>query len=161
MHSLSFSCQETLPLGPEEIVQQILDLSKWPEFHGCWPIPGIKAAEFEVRTPEVMGTRIRVTNRDGSTHVEEIREWEPSHRLRLHMHQFSPPLSRLATGFDETWEFEQVRDGTRVIRSLELHPKSALARLPLRLIAVFLKRAIVRHLREMKPAAGITEEPTG
>jgi hypothetical protein len=153
MTPLAFSCHETLSLAPEEIAQQILDLSKWPEFQGCGPIPGIKTAEFEVRTPEVVGTRIRVTNQDGSTHVEEIREWEPSKRLRLHMHEFSPPVSRLATGFDETWEFEPVKDGTKVTRSFQLHPKSALARLPLRLIAIFLKRAIVRNLREMKTAA--------
>jgi hypothetical protein len=53
-------------------------LSKWPDFHGCWPIPGIKTAEFEVQTSNNIGTRIRVTNFDGSTHVEEIMEWEPA-----------------------------------------------------------------------------------
>lgn len=160
MTPLSFACHETLPLAPEEIARQILDLSKWPEFHGCWPIPGIKTAEFEVHTPDIIGTRIRVTNRDGSTHIEEIRVWEPDRQLRLHMHEFSPPVSRLATGFDEAWEFEKLDNGTKVTRSFQLYPKSAMARLPLRLVAIFLKRAIGRHLREMKAATRTTEEPT-
>ena len=28
--------------------------------------------------------------------------------MSLHRHEFSAPLSRLATGFDETWEFQRV-----------------------------------------------------
>jgi hypothetical protein len=74
------------------------------------------------------------------------------------MHEFSTPMSRLATGFDETWEFDQLTETTRVVRSFQMYPKSAMTRLPLRLIAVFLKRAVVRHLREMKKAAKNTEE---
>ena len=102
MKPITFTCEETLHLAPEDIAQQILDLTKWPEFHGYGPIPGIKVAEFEVQTPGIVGSRIRVTNQDGSSHVEEIVEWEPDHRLRLEMKEFSAPLSRLATGFEET-----------------------------------------------------------
>ena len=87
--------------------QQILDLGLWPSFQGYGPLPGIRAAEYEARTPEVVGTRIRVTDTDGSSHVEEIVEWEPDRRIRLRMGEFSPPLSHLATGFDETFEFER------------------------------------------------------
>jgi hypothetical protein len=150
MNPISFSCEETLPLAPEEIARQILDLAKWPEFHGYGPIPGIKSAEFDVRTPEVVGTRIRVTSLDGSSHVEEIVEWQPDRRIRLEMKEFSPPLSRLATSFEETWEFQQVEGATKVRRSFQLHAKSILARLPLWMISFFLKRAVARHLREMK-----------
>jgi uncharacterized protein YndB with AHSA1/START domain len=103
MKPITFTCEETLPLAPEDIARQILDLTKWPEFHGYGPIPGIKVAEFEVQTPGIVGSRIRVTNGDGSSHVEEIVEWEPNHRLRLEMMAFSAPLSRLATGFEEMW----------------------------------------------------------
>jgi hypothetical protein len=103
MKPITFTCEETQVLAPEDIAQQILDLTKWPEFHGYGPIPGIKVAEFEVQTPGIVGSRIRVTNGDGSSHVEEIVEWEPNHRLRLEMKEFSAPLSRLATGFEETW----------------------------------------------------------
>ncbi len=149
MKPITFSCQATLPQKPEEIASQILDLSGWPEFSGYGPLPGIKLAEFETRTAKIIGTRIRVTNRDGSTHVEEIVEWEPTRRLRLHMSEFSPPVSRLATGFDETWEFERDGDDTHVVRSFEMHPKSVLARPMLWLISFLLKRGISRHLEQM------------
>ena len=147
---VAFSCRAILPIDPEEIARRILDLDRWPEFQGYAMLPGIKAARFDVRTPQVVGTRIRVTNTDGSTHVEEIVEWQPDRRLALHMHEFSPPLSRLATAFDETWEFERVAGGTQVVRSLELHARSLLARPFLWAISLLLKRAIARHLREMQ-----------
>ena len=46
--------------------------------------------------------------------------------------------------------FKRTGDGTDVTRSFRLHAKSVLARLPLRVISFFLKRAIVRHLRDMR-----------
>jgi uncharacterized protein YndB with AHSA1/START domain len=150
MKPITFSCEAMLALAPEDIARQILDLTKWPEFHGYGPIPGIKAAEFEVQTPGIVGSRIRVTNGDGSSHVEEIVEWEPNHRLRLEMKEFSAPLSRLATAFEETWEFKPTGNETHTTRSFRLHAKSVLARLLLWMISFFLKWAIVRHLREMR-----------
>src|SRR3984893_12938810 len=80
MNPITFSCEETLPFAPEDIAQQILDLTKWPDFHGYGPIPGIKVAEFDLQTPGIVGSRIRVTNLDGSSHVEEIVEWR-EHRI--------------------------------------------------------------------------------
>ena len=121
MNPITFTCEETLPLAPEDIARQVLDLTKWPDFHGYGPIPGIKVAVFDVQTPGIVGSRIRVTNRDGSSHIEEIVAWQPDHRLRLHMKDFSAPLSRLATGFEETWEFERTANGTHVTRSFRLH----------------------------------------
>jgi hypothetical protein len=112
--------------------------------------PRVKAAEFEVQTPGVVGSRIRVTNRDGSRHVEEVAEWQPGQHLRLDMKEFSPPLSRLATGFEETWVFKRTGNGTHVTRSFRLHAKSTLARFLLWVLSFFLKRAIARHLREMR-----------
>ena len=149
MTPITFSCEETLPLASEEIARQLLDLTKWPDFRGYGPIPAIKVAEFAVQTPGIVGTTIRVTNRDGSSHVEEIVEWQPNHRLRLNMKEFSAPLSRLATGFEETWDLRKTEGGTRVTRSFRLQPKSVPARLLLWVISFFLKRAISRHLREM------------
>lgn len=150
MKPITFTCMETLSVAPVQIAQQILDLTKWPEFHGYGPLPGIKVAEFDVQTPGIVGTRIRVTNLDGSSHVEEIVEWQPDRRVRLEMKEFSPPLSRLATGFEETWEFEQADTGTKVVRSFKLHARSVFAKLVLRVISFFLKRAISRNLQEMK-----------
>ena len=155
MRPITFACTETLAVAPEEVGQQILNLSNWPAFTGYGPLPGIRAAEFEVRTPGVVGTRIRVTNTDGSGHVEEVTEWEPGRRLRLDMTDFSPPLSRLATRFEEAWDFERMGDGTRVVRSFRLHPKSAFVRPALWLISRLLKRAIAGHLRQVgRPGQG-------
>ena len=68
------------------------------------------------------------------------------------MHEFSPPLSPLATAFDETWEFERLGDRTHVIRTFEMHAKSALMKPLLRLISSLLKRAIALHLEQMAQA---------
>lgn len=153
MKPITFACHETLLLAPEEIAQQILDVAKWPDFRGYGPIPGIKSAEFERRTPNVVGSRIQVTNLDGSSHVEEIVEWQPDRRLQLQMASFSKPLSRLATRFVETWVFERVGNETRVIRSFDLNAKSMLTKPVLWFISFFLRRAIARHLSEIKHTA--------
>lgn len=150
MRPIRFSCTETLGLLPADLAGRILDLANWTDFQGFGILPGIKAAEFEVRTPGVVGSRIRVTNTDGSSHVEEIVEWQPEQRLRLQMKEFSPPLSRLATGFEESWEFQRIDKATRVTRSFELHSKSAFARPVLWLISFLLRRAIGRHLRQLR-----------
>lgn len=154
MKPIAFTCRQTLPCSPEQIARLILDLSLWPQFQGYGVLSGIKSGEFERQTPEILGTRIRVANTDGSTHVEEIVEWEPQRRLKLRMGDFSPPLSRLATHFDETWDFAHAGGDTQVVRSFELHPKSGWTRPVLRLLSVLLKRAIDRHLRQMNEALG-------
>lgn len=150
MRPITFRCNAMLPLAPEDIAGQILDLARWPEFAGYGPLPGIRSAEFEARTPEVVGTRIRVTNRDGTTHVEEVIDWQPDRRVRLRMSDFSAPLSRLATEFVETWEFERNGDETRVTRSFQLHAKGRATRPVLWLISLLLRRAVARHLRQMR-----------
>lgn len=150
MRPITFSCTDTLALSPAEIAGRILDLANWSDFTGYSVLPGIRAAEFEVRTSGVVGSRIRVTNTDGSRHVEEIVEWQPDCSLRLLMNEFSAPLSRLATKFVESWTFERAGTATRVTRSFELHPKSAAARPALWLISLLLRRAVARHLRQMR-----------
>lgn len=152
MKPITFSCEATVPLTPEGIANQILDLVNWPAFTGFGPVPGIKTAEFEHRTAAVVGSRIRVTNMDGSTHIEEIVEWDPAHQLELRVQDFSAPLSRLATRFEETWQFERTEGATKVTRWFELHPNSSFARPFLWLISFFLRRAIARHLRQMAVA---------
>ena len=153
MKPITFSCVETLGVSADEIARQILDVANWRDFKGFAFLPGIKVAQFEVRSPEIVGSRIKVTNTDGSSHVEEIVEWQTDRRLRLHMQEFSPPLARLATDFEETWEFERTDDGTKVIRSFELYAKSVLTRPFLWVISVFLKKAIARHLVQMRDGA--------
>ena len=152
MNPIRFSCEATLAVPPEPIAQRILDLSRWSDFQGYGGLPGIRSAEFERRTPEIVGSRIRMTNTDGSTHAEEIVEWEPRRRLRLRMSDFSPPLSKLATSFDETWEFTATASETQVVRSFVLHPRFGWTRPLLGLISILLKLAIARHLRAIQAA---------
>lgn len=150
MKPIAFVCRETLSSSPNEIAAQILDLARWPEFQGYGVLPGIKSASFERQTPEVVGTRIRVTNTDGSSHVEEIVEWQPEQRIQLRMSDFSPPLSRLAREFRETWEFSRGPEGTRIARSFEMDARTMLAWPALWLISFLLKGAIASHLRLLR-----------
>lgn len=145
-----FACSETLRAPPEEIARQILDLSKWPEFQGYGMLPGIRSAEFETRTAEIVGTRIRVTNTDGSRHVEEICVWDLPRRLEMRMRDFSPPLSRLATEFLERWDFSRDEQQTEVTRSFAMFPTSSLARPALWLISRLLRKAVARHLYQLR-----------
>jgi hypothetical protein len=150
MRPIRFSRTDTLPLSPADIAGRILDVANWADFTGYAVLPGIQGAEYEVRTPAVVGSRIRVTNTDGSSHVEEVVEWQPDRSLRLRMTGFSPPLSRLATEFVESWAFERAGTATRVTRRFELYPTSAVTRPALWLISLLLRRAIARHLRQMR-----------
>jgi hypothetical protein len=150
MKPITIACTESLSRPAVEIAASILSLANWLDFKGYGFLPGIKTAVFERQTPEIVGTRIRVTNTDGSSHVEEIVEWNPEHSVRLGLDEFSPPLSRLATKFIESWAFRQAEGETTVTRSFELYPKSLLARPALWLISALLKQAITRHLRQMR-----------
>lgn len=153
---ISFSCRRLLAQSPDEILRAILDVERWGDFAGYGPIPGIRHAEFERRTDAIVGSRIQVVNRDGSTHVEEIVEWDPPRRLRLKLHKFSPPVSRLATAFEETWQFQRESDGTLVTRTMLIHPKAWWAWLPLKIVAYFLHRAIDRHLIQIDRTSSAT-----
>lgn len=158
MQPISFTCRARLPLTPEEIAAEILSVDKWPGFTGYGPLPGIRSAVFESRTPDVMGTWIRVVNTDGSSHVEEIVEWDPERRLRLDLKEFSPPLSRLADHFEEVWEFTPAAEGTDLVRTFAMYAKSWLSRPVLWLISLLLRRAIARHLRQL--SEGVTATGT-
>lgn len=149
MKPISFFCVEKSSSSPAAIATQILDLEKWRDFKGYGPLPAIKSAEFEVRTSEVVGTRIRVMNGDGSKHVEEIVCWRPDERIELRFSDFSPPLSRMADSFLEIWEFEREGDMTLVKRSMLLYPKSIASKAALWMISFLLKGAIARHLKQL------------
>ncbi len=153
MKPIAFSCAESLRFPPEAIAQRILNVANWSDFAGYGVLPGVRSAELEVQTKEVVGTRIKVLNTDGSRHVEEIVAWQPDRGLTLRLAEFSPPVSRLATHFDETWQFERVGNGTKVVRSFQLYPKSALTWPVLWMISILLKKAIARHLLQLSDEA--------
>ncbi|QDU98714.1 Polyketide cyclase / dehydrase and lipid transport [Lignipirellula cremea] len=153
MKPITFACRESLPLSPADIAGQILDLQQWTDFQGYGLLPGIASAEFEERTAEVVGTRIRVVNQDDSRHVEEILAWNLESGLTLRMHDFSRPLSGIATHFLEHWRMEPTATGTDVTRSFELYPRSWLTRPLLWLISFPFQKAIARHLQQLRSAA--------
>ncbi|MEZ6243004.1 MAG: SRPBCC family protein [Phycisphaerales bacterium] len=150
-----FEVRATLPQSPHQIAGAILDLDQWPSFKGWGPLPGIRSAVFERRTQDIVGTRINVTNTDGSTHTEEVTAWDPPRTLALRLEGFSRPLSALATHFDETWRFDPPEDlaPTHATRTFELWPRSPLTRPTVLLIAAMLKRAIRSQLRQLAAGA--------
>lgn len=147
---IEFSCSREMPMTPAEICAEIMRVENWPGFKGYGPLPGIAKAEFEQRTAELVGSRIAVRNTDGSTHVEEVVEWDGSSKLTMRMQNFSPPLKNMADHFEEHWHFTPLANGrTRVERSFRLFALNPASRLFLGLIAQLLKKAVDRHLQDM------------
>lgn len=153
MRPIEFRCEAVIPRSGERICADIADLSKWPLFTGYGPLPGIAAAEYELRTDHMVGSRIRVRNTDGSRHVEEIRDWTPGASVGMTLRDFTPPLSGLATHFTEEWRFAAAGGATRATRSFRMFPRSAAARPAVWLISLLFRRAIAHHLRLMAGAA--------
>jgi|GEM_PF-2063991 len=152
---------------PDEIGAILCDLDRWETFPGWGPMPGIAAAtllagprgapdgststsrKIGAVHDDLAGARVAVRCTDGSTYVEEITEWDPPRRIRIRLGEFSPPLGRLVTRFDEAFTFEPMPDAnaqTRVRRELELHPRRWYTRPALWLIRPMLAAAIARHM---------------
>ena len=131
-----------------EICQEILDTERWSEFRGYSILPGIKSAQFEVKTPQIIGSRIKVQNNDGSSHIEEIIEWDVSNRIALRFQEFDSPLRNLATHFIETWEFRKSSEGTEASRIMTMYPKGVLGWLMLIPISRLMKKAFEENLRQ-------------
>lgn len=153
MRPVQFECQTIIPAPADVICSQIADVARWREFQGAGFLPGIASAEYKRRTANMVGSRIRVKNTDGSHHMEEFTVWENGRKIVTKLHDFSPPLNRLATHFLEEWNFETQGDATHVRRTLALFPKQAVTRPALWLISRFLRQAITRQLRQMTQEA--------
>ena len=149
MEPIKFSCKKHLPLSPQEICNEISDLSNWVDFPGYGPLPEIIEAKYEKRTDDMVGSRIAVTNSDESTHVEEILAWDPESGITMKLCEFSAPLSSLADHFLEEWTFAPDENGTLATRSFKLYPTSAITQPFLWIISKFLKGAIEKHLDMM------------
>ena len=132
----------------QEICKEILDTERWSEFKGYSILPGIKSAQFEVKTPEVVGSRIKVQNNDGSSHIEEIIEWDVANRIQLKFQEFNSPLKNLTTHFIETWEFRKSpTSGTEASRTMSMYPKGIFGWLMLIPISKLMKKAFEENLR--------------
>lgn len=130
----------------QEICMEILDTQRWSEFTGYSILPGIKNAHFEVKTPTLVGSRIKVHNTDGSSHVEEIVEWDVANNVALKFQEFEPPLKHLATHFLESWRFEKSPNGTEVTRIMAMYPKGWSGWLMLLPISRLMKKAFEKNL---------------
>jgi hypothetical protein len=108
-------------------------------------LPGIESAHFESKTPEWVDSRIKVQNKDGSSHVEEIIEWNVDKRIALRFQEFNSPLQHLATHFIETWEFNQSSAGTDLTRRMTLYPKGLLGWFMLIPISKLMKKAFEKN----------------
>lgn len=130
---------------PQEVCRQFLDTARWSDFKGYSILPGIKSAVFETRTPTLVGSRIKVQNMDGSSHVEEIIEWDEVRRISLKFQEFDSPLKNLATHFIETWEFRASAAGTELTRSMTMYPKGLSGWLMLLPISRLMKKAFEKN----------------
>ena len=151
MQPITVDSSASFALPPADVSGKILDLASWSTFTGYGPLPGIASATFDHQTSDIVGTRIRVQNKDGSSHLEEITEWDPDKRVRLRMTELPLPLNHLATHFLETWDLCRAENNTKVIRTFHLFPKSRLARPFLWLISRLLKNASDRHFQQLQP----------
>lgn len=146
MSPITFSIDELVQASPTEFANQFLDLDRWQAFQGVGSIPGIAKAEFETRTEGLVGTKIRITNADGSTCLASITEWKPDARLTLKTTDFSGALFGLVASIEQTLEFEPDERGpTKVARYVKINPTAESAIPTLHDVALDLKKAILLH----------------
>lgn len=138
-----------VPKSPQEICAEFLKLERWSDFTGYSILPGIQSARFETQVPGWVGSRIRVQNTDGTSHLEEIIEWDVERRIALKFQDFTPPLRNLAAHFIETWEFRTSPAGTEIIRRMSMHSKNWLGWLMLLPISRLMKKAFEQNANQM------------
>jgi hypothetical protein len=133
----------------QEICSAFLDTERWSEFKGYFILPGIREARFEIRTPTVVGSRIKVQNTDGSSHVEEIIEWDVFNRIALRFQEFDAPLKYFASHFIEAWGFSKLDNGTEVSRIMTMYPRGVFGWLMLVPISRLMKKAFEKNLVQL------------
>lgn len=157
MKPVTIKITSIIPMTSPEICKEIINTERWSEFKGYSILPGIKSARFEVKPPGLIGSRIAVQNNDGSSHVEEIIEWDTINRVSLRFQEFDSALQNLATHFVETWEFRNVPGGTETSRIMTMYPKGGLGWLILLPISRLMKRAFEENLRQINNASSFAK----
>lgn len=147
MKPIKIEVHAQMPQSADAICQDILNMDSWSTFTGYGLLPGIKSAHFELKTAAWVGSRIKVHNTDGSSHVEEIVAWDPPRRIALKFQAFDSPLRYLAAHFLETWQFQESANGTAVSRTMALYPKNVVGRIILTPISRLMKKALAHHLQ--------------
>jgi hypothetical protein len=142
---ISFTVEVKYFQEPQYIFDSFLQIEKWNDFKGFGIIPGIKTANFIIKTDSIKGTIIQVKNSDGSSHKEEILAFEKDTYLKIKMYDFSKPLSYFASFFIEEWALKKIEDGYKVERSMTLLSKGMISKFILKVISRSLKKAIQVH----------------
>jgi hypothetical protein len=142
---ISFTVEVMYFQEPQYIFNSFLQIEKWNDFKGFGIIPGIKTANFIVKSESIKGSIIRVENTDGSSHKEEILAFEKDTYLKIKMYDFSKPLSYFASFFIEEWALKKMEDGYKVERSMTLLSKGMISKFILKVISLSLKKAIHIH----------------
>ena len=142
---ISFTVEVKYFQEPQYIFDSFLQIEKWNDFKGFGIIPGIKTANFIIKTDSIKGTIIWVKNSDGSSHKEEILAFEKDTYLKIKMYDFSRPLSYFASFFIEEWALKKIEDGYKLERSMTLLSKGMISKFILKVISRSLKKAIHVH----------------
>lgn len=152
MKPTTFTWKEIHKSAPAVLAKRILDLRRVREVGNESVVPGIASATFETRTADVVGTRIHVKSKDGTSYVEEVTEWEPERRVTLEVKEFSESMASSGYRFEESWEFQRLGNKTHVVRSLTVYDKSANTRPEPHQTSVNMSGAFSRHLRHIGQA---------
>ena len=141
----------------QEACSALLDMERWPEFEGYSILPGIESAKIEKQMPGMVGTRIRVKNLDGSSHVEEIVEWDDTSQVALRFQEFDSPLKTLASHFVERWQFRNSERGLEITRTINMYPMNIFAWVMLMPISVLMKKALEKNLAATHSSSSRTQ----
>lgn len=149
MNPIKIEVNALVSLTPKEICSIILDTSQWKKFEGYFILPGIEKAEFENRTESIVGSRIKVANKDGSTHIEEIIEWDVNQEIAFKFQEFDSPLKKFTSHFIEEWYFTISGSGTKVSRIMIMYPKNKYGSILLKPISILMKKALKKNLEQL------------
>jgi hypothetical protein len=148
----SFQTRTDVATRPGLAFAHIIDLDAWPTFRGFGPVPGIVEAKLVNGTTVGPGSRIRVTNTDGSVHHEVMQVFEHGRHVTIQM-ELTPPASYVMAGIEERVDVEAQGDGTRITRTFIVRPRWFFTAPIGWLIAHgFLHRAVVRHNEAVRAA---------
>lgn len=148
-----FVTRSIVPRPPEEVFAHLVDLDHWPSFRGWGPLPGIVRAESDDGTRRlVVGARVRVTNTDGSVHLEVVEELVVGRLYRVRM-ELAAPTATLMARIDERVDLAPTADGTLVTRRFDVTPRSRFTAPLAWLVArLFLRQAVRIHDRAVARA---------
>jgi len=150
MSPIKIEVNNFVNLSPVDICSRILDTNEWKNFEGYFFLPGIEKAEFEKRTDSLVGSRIKVTNKDGSTHIEEIIEWDENRKVAFRFQEFDSQLKKFTSHFIEEWYFTLSGSGTAISRIMIMYPKNNYGSILLKLISILMKKALKKNLEQLK-----------